>query len=114
MKDTPDVVVLHCFSGDADFARAASERGWYLSFSESSPLRMPPNCERPRLLFPEERLLVETDAPFLTPAPFRGKPNAPYLVPLTVRGLCGSPRPRRCAVVSDLYANSREHSVHCD
>ena len=64
-------MVLHCFSGDADFARAASERGWYLSFSGVLTFKNAAELREAAAVVPEERLLVETDAPFLTPAPFR-------------------------------------------
>jgi len=81
----PDRVVMHCFSGDADFARECLHRGAWLSypgvvtFKNAEPLR-----EALRIT-PLKRLLVETDAPYLTPVPARGKPNAPYLMPNTVR-----------------------------
>ena len=102
----PDVVVLHCFSGDADFARAASERGWYLSFSGVLTFKNAAELREAAAVVPEERLLVETDAPFLTPVPFRGKPNAPYLVPLTVRGLAEVRDLDVAQLCRTLYANS--------
>ncbi len=102
----PDVVVLHCFSGDADFARAASERGWYLSFSGVLTFKNAAELREAAAVVPEERLLVETDAPFLTPVPFRGKPNAPYLVPLTVRGLAEVRDLDIAQLCRTLYANS--------
>lgn len=86
-EGAPERVVLHCFSGDADFARAAVERGWYCSFAGVVTFK---NAEGLRLALdevPPELLMVETDAPFLTPAPHRGKPNASYLVPWTVRAI---------------------------
>lgn len=83
----PDVVVLHCFSGDADFARAAVERGWYCSFAGVVTFKNADTLRDALDAVTAELLLVETDAPFLTPAPHRGKPNASYLVPLTVRAI---------------------------
>lgn len=86
-EGAPERVVMHCFSGDAEFARACVERGFWLSypgvvtFGNAEPLR-----EAARAT-PLERVLVETDAPFLTPKPERGKHNAPYLLPHTVRFL---------------------------
>lgn len=83
----PERVVMHCFSGDADFARECTDRGFWLSypgvvtFGTAEPLR-----EAARAT-PLERVLVETDAPYLTPKPERGKANAPYLLPHTVRFL---------------------------
>jgi TatD DNase family protein len=83
----PDRVVFHCFSGDADMARLCAERGWFVSFA--GPLTFA-SADALRLALaatPLHRVLVETDAPFLTPHPFRGQPNASYLVPLTVRAM---------------------------
>ena len=81
----PDRIVMHCFSGDADFARACLDRGAYLSFA--GPVTFKPNepLRAALAVTPLDRVLVETDAPYLTPMPFRGRPNASYLVPHTVR-----------------------------
>ena len=86
----PATVVFHCFSGDAAMARICAEHGYYLSFA--GPVTFKPNdaLREAAVICPEDRLLVETDAPFLTPMPFRGRPNAPYLVPLTVRSLAAT------------------------
>ena len=84
-EGAPDRVVMHCFSGDAAFARACLERGFWLSFSGTVTFKNAPHLREALRLAPRERLLVETDAPFLTPVPHRGRPNASYLVPLTVR-----------------------------
>ena len=81
----PDRTVFHCFSGDADMARIAAERGYYLSFAGNITFKNAQNLRDALAVTPLERILVETDAPFLTPTPFRGRPNAPYLVPVTVR-----------------------------
>ncbi len=83
----PEVVVLHCFSGDADFARAAVERGWFCSFAGVVTFKNAESLRDALDVVPSGQLLVETDAPFLTPVPYRGKPNASYLVPLTVRAV---------------------------
>jgi TatD DNase family protein len=83
----PERTVLHCFSGDADFARRCLDRGAYLSFAGTVTFK---NAQRVRdalRVAPPDKLLVETDAPFLTPSPYRGRPNASYLVPLTVRAM---------------------------
>lgn len=81
----PDTVVFHCFSGDEDLARVCAERGWYLSFAGTVTFKNAPNLRRALRVAPLDRVMVETDAPYLTPAPFRGHPNAPYLVPYTLR-----------------------------
>ena len=86
-EGAPERVVFHCFSGDATMARTCADAGYYLSFA--GPLTFKPNdaLRQAAASCPPDLLLVETDAPFLTPAPFRGRPNASYLVPLTVRAL---------------------------
>jgi TatD DNase family protein len=84
-EGAPERVVMHCFSGDARFARACLDRGFWLSFSGTVTFRNAHELRGALAVTPRERLLVETDAPFLTPTPHRGRPNASYLVPLTVR-----------------------------
>ncbi len=81
----PDKTVFHCFSGDAAMARVAAERGYYLSFAGNITFKNAQNLRDALAVTPFERILVETDAPFLTPVPHRGRPNAPYLVPITLR-----------------------------
>lgn len=81
----PDRVVLHCFSGDADMARYCAGRGWFLSFAGTVTFGNAVGLRSALAATPLERLLVETDAPFLTPHPHRGRPNGSYLAPLTVR-----------------------------
>ncbi len=83
--ELPEAVVFHCFSGDAALARTCNEHGWYMSFA--GPVTFAANDDLRAALAEarEDLVLVETDAPFLTPHPHRGRPNAPYLVPLTVR-----------------------------
>jgi TatD DNase family protein len=86
----PDRVVMHCFSGDAGFARACLNRGAYLSFA--GPVTFKPNeaLRAALAVTPPDRILVETDAPYLTPMPLRGRPNASYLIPHTVRFLAST------------------------
>ncbi|MHA6510301.1 TatD family hydrolase [Tessaracoccus sp. Y1736] len=83
----PGRVVMHCFSGDADFARRCVERGAFLSFPGVVTFGSAGALRDAALATPLDRILVETDAPYLTPAPRRGKANAPYLLPHTVRFL---------------------------
>lgn len=86
----PDRTVLHCFSGDAEFARACVDRGFYLSFAGNVTFK---NAENLRGALAEvgiDRVMVETDAPFLTPMPYRGRPNSSYLVPLTMAQIAES------------------------
>ena len=81
----PERTVFHCFSGDDAMARIAADEGYYLSFAGNLTFKNAQNLRDALAVTPRERILVETDAPFLTPIPHRGRPNAPYLVPLTVR-----------------------------
>ncbi len=83
----PDRTVFHCFSGDADMARIAADRGYYLSFAGNVTFKNAQNLRDALAVTPLDRILVETDAPFLTPAPYRGRPNAPYVIPVTLRFL---------------------------
>jgi TatD DNase family protein len=83
----PDRIVMHCFSGDADFARACLDRGAHLSFAGTVTFKNNPHLRAALALTPLDRVLVETDAPYLTPTPLRGRPNASYLVPHTARFL---------------------------
>ena len=86
----PERWVMHCFSGDADFARECLDRGAYLSFAGTVTFRNAEPLREALRLAPRDRLLVETDAPYLTPMPHRGRTNASYLVPLTVRSMAAS------------------------
>ena len=83
----PERTVFHCFSGDEAMARVCADAGYYLSFAGNVTFKNAQNLRDALKVTPLDRLLVETDAPFLTPVPLRGRPNAPYLVPLTVRFL---------------------------
>ena len=78
---------MHCFSGDAGFARRCLDRGFWLSFPGTVTFKANEPLREALDLTPSDRVLVETDAPYLTPMPLRGKPNAPYLLPHTVRFL---------------------------
>lgn len=82
-------IVFHCFSGDAQMAARLAERGWYASFA--GPITYPANDDARLALaaMPRELVLVETDAPYLTPAPWRGSPNASYVMAHTVRFIAG-------------------------
>ncbi|KAB1918918.1 TatD family hydrolase [Micromonospora noduli] len=102
-EGAPDRVVLHCFSGDADFARECVRRGYLLSFAGTVTFGSATALREAAALTPMEQMLVETDAPYLTPMPYRGRPNASYLIPLTVRALAattGSDLDELCAAIS--------------
>jgi len=86
-EGAPEHTVFHCFSGDADVARRCADNGYVMSFAGNVTFKNAHDLREAACAAPRELLLVETDAPFLTPMPYRGKPNAPYLVPLTLRAL---------------------------
>ena len=86
-EGAPDRWVMHCFSGDTAFAEACLDRGAYLSFAGTVTFKNAQPLRDALAVVPADRLLVETDAPYLTPAPYRGRPNASYLVPHTVRAM---------------------------
>ncbi|MCW2754031.1 MAG: TatD family deoxyribonuclease [Marmoricola sp.] len=79
--------VMHCFSGDAGFAEQCLERGAYLSFAGTVTFKNAEPLRAALRIAPLDRILVETDAPYLTPEPWRGRPNASYLIPTTVRAM---------------------------
>ncbi|WP_373557844.1 TatD family hydrolase [Microbacterium sp. SZ1] len=81
----PEKTVFHCFSGDAAMATVCADAGFHLSFAGNVTFKNAQNLRDALAVTPLDRILVETDAPFLTPTPLRGRPNAPYLVPITVR-----------------------------
>lgn len=89
-EGAPDRVVFHAFSGDAAMAAECVAAGYVLSFPGVVTFRNAPQLRAAAAVVPLEHLLVETDAPFLTPHPMRGRPNAPRLLPLTVRGLAAA------------------------
>ena len=83
----PEHTVFHCFSGDADMARMCADNGWYLSFAGTVTFKNASGLRDALAVIPRAKILVETDAPYLTPHPFRGRPNSPYLIPHTLRAM---------------------------
>jgi TatD DNase family protein len=86
-EGAPERTVFHCYSGDAAMAKACAERGYYMSFAGNVTFKSAQDLRDALVVAPAELVLVETDAPFLTPAPYRGRPNAPYLIPVTLRAM---------------------------
>lgn len=105
-EGAPDRVVMHCFSGDAAFARACAERGYGMSFAGNVTFPSAGALREAAQVVPAHLLLVETDAPFLTPVPYRGRPNASYLVPLTVRALAATRGEAEEEVAAAIRANA--------
>ncbi len=89
-EGAPETVIFHCFSSDATMALACVEAGYVLSFSGTVSFRNARELHEAAKLVPDDQLLVETDAPYLTPHPFRGAPNEPYCLPYTVRSLAAT------------------------
>jgi TatD DNase family protein len=93
----PERVIFHCFSGGPELARACADAGYYMSFAGTVTFKNASALREAAALAPAELLLVETDAPFLTPHPHRGRANEPYCLPWTVRALAA-------ARVEDVYS----------
>lgn len=96
-EGAPETVIFHCFSSGSAMARTCVDAGWLISLSGTVSFRNAHELRAAVALIPVDQLLVETDAPFLTPHPYRGAPNEPYCLPYTVRALAellgGSDRP---------------------
>lgn len=107
-EGAPERVVFHCFSGDEELARTCNENGWFLSFAGTFTFKNAENLRRAIAIAEPGRILVETDSPYLTPHPYRGRPNASYMVPYTVRSMAevlGADLAELCARIS---ANTEE------
>lgn len=86
-EGAPDTVIFHCFSSGPEMARVCVDAGWLLSLSGTVSFKNANALRDAARLIPPGQLLVETDAPFLTPHPYRGAPNESYCLPYTVRAL---------------------------
>ncbi|WP_186290579.1 TatD family hydrolase [Gordonia zhaorongruii] len=86
-EGSPETVIMHCFSGDRHVAAQCVDRNYYLSFSGTVTFANSDELRVAAHTTPLDRMLVETDAPFLTPHPYRGQPNQSYCLPYTARGL---------------------------
>jgi TatD family hydrolase len=105
-EGAPEQTVFHCFSGDAAFAKACVERGYVLSFAGTLTFGNAQYLRDAAALVPVDQLLVETDSPFLTPMPHRGRPNSSRLVPHTVRALAGVTGVELAELCDRLTANA--------
>ncbi len=86
-EGAPDRVIFHCFSGDETMARRCADAGYVMSFAGPVSFRNAADLAAAAVTAPADLILVETDAPFLTPHPFRGKRNEPFALPYTLRAL---------------------------
>ena len=106
-EGAPERTVFHCFSGDAEMAKRCVDAGYVMSFAGNITFKNAAHLREAAALAPLDLLLVETDAPFLTPMPYRGRPNAPYLIPLTVRALAEVKGLGEDEVAGAIDANAR-------
>ncbi len=88
-EQPPERTVFHCFSGDVALAQTCAEHGWYVSFAGTLTFRNAPGLREAALVVPRELLVLETDAPYLSPHPFRGQANEPARVVHTCATLAG-------------------------
>jgi len=105
-QGAPETVVFHCFSGGVPLANICAEHGWYTSFSGTVTFKNAPELREAAKVMPVELLLVETDSPFLTPVPYRGRPNASTLLPLTVRAISEARGESEQEICQALFSNA--------
>ncbi|GAA2456484.1 TatD family hydrolase [Streptomyces macrosporus] len=105
-EGAPERTVFHCFSGDAAMAEVCAAKGWFMSFAGNVTFKNARPLRDALAAAPPELLLVETDAPFLTPAPYRGRPNAPYLIPYTLRVMAEVKGMTEDALAEHIAANT--------
>jgi TatD DNase family protein len=102
----PEKTVFHCFSGDVKMAKTCIERGYILSFAGTMTFKNAPALREALKLVPHDQLLVETDSPFLAPAPHRGKQNTPAQIPTIVRAMAAERGEDLAELCTALSANS--------
>ena len=88
-EGAPERTVFHCFSGDRELAEVLVQHGWYASFAGTITFKNSRDLREALQVMPRSKILIETDTPFLTPDPYRGKPNSPYMIPYTLRAMAG-------------------------
>ncbi|MBR23710.1 MAG: hypothetical protein CMN22_01720 [Rubrivirga sp.] len=111
-QGAPKRVVFHCFSGDADMARVCAEHGWFMSFAGVITFASAEGLREALRTVPDDLLLVETDAPYLTPKPNRGRVNATYLMPWTVRRMAEERGVDVEKLCDDIVANTHRAFGH--
>ena len=87
LREIPSRGVIHCFTGSPQFCRALLDLGFYISISGIVTFRAADNVREAALVVPNDRLLIETDSPYLAPVPMRGKANEPAFLVHTARFL---------------------------
>lgn len=105
-EGAPDRVVFHCYSGDAEMAKICAAAGYFMSFAGNVTFKNAQHLRDALAVAPPDLVLVETDAPFLTPAPYRGRANAPYLIPVTLRAMAEVTSVTEDAMATAVAANT--------
>ncbi len=105
-EGVPERTVLHCFTGGADEARRCLDLGAHLSFSGIVTFKAAADVREAAALCPLDRMLVETDSPYLAPVPHRGRPNRPALVPLVGAAVAAAGGHEVEAVAAATWANA--------
>lgn len=103
-EGAPERTVFHCYSGGPELAEICNERGWYMSFAGTVTFKNSKGIQESLAMARPELILAETDAPFLTPHPFRGRPNASYMTNYTVRFMaahCGEELEALCRLIRE-------------
>lgn len=105
-EGAPERTVFHCYSGGPELAAICNERGWYMSFSGTVTFKNSKGIQESLAMARPELILAETDAPFLTPHPFRGRPNASYMTNYTVRFMASHRSEELVALCHHICENS--------
>ncbi|GAB7033008.1 TatD family hydrolase [Streptomyces sp. NPDC021749] len=105
-EGAPERTVFHCYSGDAEMAKTCAAAGYFMSFAGNVTFKNAQPLRDALAVAPPELVLVETDAPFLTPAPYRGRANAPYLIPVTLRAMADVKGMTEDALATAVAANT--------
>ncbi|HPC20787.1 MAG TPA: TatD family hydrolase, partial [Kiritimatiellia bacterium] len=106
VEKTPPPGILHCFTGDAPFAEKLLAQGFLISFSGIVSFNNAGPLREVAKLVPEDRLLVETDCPYLTPKPFRGKVNEPAYLTRVAEVLAEARGGEPAALAAATFANA--------
>jgi TatD DNase family protein len=113
-EGAPERTVFHCFSGDLELAEVLIEHGWYASFAGTITFKNSTSLREALRVMPRSRILVETDTPFLTPDPYRGKPNSPYMIPYTLRAMAAVLEMDENLLAAQLTDNTHDVYGHWD
>jgi len=113
-QGAPERTVFHCFSGDRELAEVLTQHGWYASFAGTVTFKNSHALREALYAMPRSHILIETDTPFLTPDPYRGKPNSPYMIPYTLRAMAGVLDVDENLLAAQLRDNTHDVYGHWD